>query len=73
MDGPFLSLPQLTAYSGLSRSTLKRHMAAARDALPCYRVGGRVLVRQGEFEAWMQSKRQSESAVRAKVRRALGE
>ena len=70
--GPFLSLQQLTSFSGLSRSTLKRHLNAARDALPCYRVGGRVLVRQSDFEAWMTSRRQRESAVGALVRRAIG-
>jgi len=70
---PFLSLHQLTAYSGLSRSTVQRHLSAARDALPCYRVGGRVLVRQSEFDEWMQSKRQRESVAGAKVRRAIGE
>ena len=47
---PFLSLRALAGYSGLSVRTLRQHVSAD---LPHYRVGGKVLVRRSEFDAWM--------------------
>src|SRR5262249_18335710 len=51
---PFLSLKALAQYSGLSRRTLERYLRETPDrALPCYRVGGKILVWRGEFDAWI--------------------
>ena len=51
---PFLSLRALAAYSGLSVRTLRTYLdLAPREALPCYRVGGKILVRRSEFDAWV--------------------
>ncbi len=51
---PFLSLRALAEYSGLSRRTLRQYLELAPDeALPCYRLPGKILVRRSEFDAWI--------------------
>jgi excisionase family DNA binding protein len=51
---PFLPLRAVAAYSGLSVRTLRQYLDLPPDqALPCYRVGGKILVRRSEFDAWM--------------------
>lgn len=48
---PFFTLPELTKYSSLSRSTLTRSIA--EDGLPHYKIRGRVVVRRSEFDRWV--------------------
>jgi Helix-turn-helix domain len=55
---PWLPLRALAGYSGLSVRTLRDYINAPMRALPCYRIGGKVLVRRGEFDAWMLQHRQ---------------
>ena len=55
---PFLSLRALTAYSGLGARKLREYLADPLHPLPCYRVGGKILVRRSEFDAWMARYRQ---------------
>ncbi len=50
---PFLSLKALAAYSGLSVRKLRDHLNDPVHPLPHYRVGGKVVVRRSEFDAWM--------------------
>jgi excisionase family DNA binding protein len=50
---PYLSLRAVSAYSGLSVRKLREFLAAPFNPLPCYRVGGKVLVRRSEFDAWI--------------------
>jgi Helix-turn-helix domain len=51
---PFLSLKALAGYSGLGVVTLRSYIDKLPDeALPCYRVGGKILVRRSEFDAWI--------------------
>jgi hypothetical protein len=49
---PFLALRALAAYSGLSVRTLRAHLGDPAHPLPCYRVGGKVLVRRSDYDAW---------------------
>jgi hypothetical protein len=49
---PFLPLKALAAYSGLSVRTLRTLLAAPAHPLPCYRIGGKLLVRRSEYDAW---------------------
>jgi excisionase family DNA binding protein len=51
---PYLSLKSLARYSGLSVRTLRIHLKHPERPLPCYRVGGRILVRRSEFDQWVQ-------------------
>ncbi len=55
---PFLSLQALATYSGLSRRKLRDYLAHPARALPCYRIGGKILVRRSEYDAWAMSYRQ---------------
>src|SRR5262249_29976393 len=50
---PYLSLRALATYSGLSVRTLRQYLADPAHPLPHHRVGGKVLVRRSEFDAWM--------------------
>ena len=49
----FFDLRGLSAYSALAVGTLRHHIRAG--GLPCFRVGGKLLVKQSEFEAWLES------------------
>jgi excisionase family DNA binding protein len=50
----YLSVAELATYSGLSVRTLKRYLAQPpQDALPCLRVGRRVLVKKSSFDDWI--------------------
>jgi len=60
----YRTLAELSRSSGLSRRTLQRHLAAAEGGLPYYKVGGRVLVRQDEFDGWMEARRGCSEAGR---------
>ena len=50
---PFLSDKALASYSGLGVRKLREHLEDAVRPLPCYRVGGKILVRRSEFDAWI--------------------
>jgi hypothetical protein len=53
-----MSLKALAGYSGLSVRKLRDHLADLAHPLPCYRVGGKVLVRRSEFDSWVAKYRQ---------------
>ena len=59
---PFLTLKALASYSGMSVRKLRDHLEAAIHPLPHYRVGGKILVRRSEFDAWMARHRQAHGA-----------
>jgi hypothetical protein len=51
-DDAYLPLRSLTTYSGLSLRTLRNYLVHRSRPLPHYRIGGKVLVRRLEFDAW---------------------
>jgi len=55
---PFLSLTALAGYSGLSVRKLRAYLHDALHPLPHSRVGGKILVRRSEFDAWIATYRQ---------------
>jgi hypothetical protein len=55
---PFLSLLALATYSGLSRRKLRDYLTDAAHPLPCYRIGGKIVVRRSEYDAWAARYRQ---------------
>jgi len=57
----YLSLRALAHYASLSVRTLRGYITAKRNPLPCYRPGGKVLVRRSEFDAWMRAFRDTPS------------
>ena len=50
---PYLSLRGLADYSGLSVRKLRDLINDPAHPLPCYRVGGKLLVRRSEYDAWV--------------------
>lgn len=63
MGDGYLPLKALVAYSGLSLRTLRTYLVNRSHPLPCYRVGGKILVRRSEFDAWAQQFRTDEGAA----------
>lgn len=49
---PYLDLKSLAAYSGLSRRKLHNLLQDPSQPLPHYRIGGKILVRRSDFDAW---------------------
>lgn len=49
----YLPVKALAAYSGLSVRTLRSYLSHAGYPLPCYRVGGKVLVRRSDYDSWV--------------------
>ncbi len=68
---PYLPLRALAAYSGISVRTLRGYLdGPPAEALPCFRVGGKILVRRSEFDAWIERYR---SCGRPSLARAIEE
>ena len=49
---PYLSLRALADYSGLSIRRLRDLLDDPGRPLPCYRIGGKILVRRSEYDTW---------------------
>jgi hypothetical protein len=49
---PFLALKALAAYSGLGVRKLRDYLTDPAHPLPHYRIGGKILVRRSEYDAW---------------------
>ncbi|MCX7919548.1 MAG: helix-turn-helix domain-containing protein [bacterium] len=49
----YLSLKELSRYSGLSVSSLKRRLREP-DGIPHFKTGHRVLVKKSEFDLWIE-------------------
>ena len=72
LDDAYLPLKALADYAGLSVRTLRTLLTHPVHALPCYRIGGKVLVRRSEFDQWArQFLAVPSSAVDALVTEAL--
>ncbi len=52
LDDAYLPLRALARYAGLSVRTLRTYLVHGSSPLPHYRIGGKVLVRRSEFDAW---------------------
>lgn len=48
----YLPLKALATYSGLGVRTLRGYLVHRAHPLPHYRIGGKVLVRRSDFDAW---------------------
>lgn len=82
LHDPYLTLTALAAYAGVSVRQLREYLVnppLPRDAgaplpppVPHYRLGGRIVVRQSEFDRWIAAyrTRPSEARTLAHVLRA---
>lgn len=50
---PFFSLKALATYASVSVRKLREYLDAPTHPLPHYRVGGKIVVRRSEFDAWI--------------------
>ena len=48
----YFSLKALAVYSGLSVRTLRGYLTNPARPLPHLRIGGKILVRRSDFDAW---------------------
>jgi hypothetical protein len=49
----YLPLRALAKYSGLSVRSLRSHLTGRAHPLPHYRIGGKILVRRSDYDAWV--------------------
>lgn len=71
---PYLSLRDLSAYSGISVRKLRTHLRDPIHPLPCFRIGGgKLLVRRSDFDAWMTQFRLDPTDVDTIVSEVLGD
>jgi hypothetical protein len=49
----YLPLKVLAEYAGLSVRTLRSYLAAPSHPLPCFRIGGKIVVKRSEYDAWV--------------------
>lgn len=62
-DDAYLPLKVLATYCGLSVRTLRDCLGRLERPLPSYRIGGKILVRRSEFDAWAQQFRRQPDAA----------
>ena len=48
----YMPLKELARYAGLGVRTLRRYLSDPAGPLPHYRLGGKLLVRRSEYDAW---------------------
>lgn len=53
----WLALRDLTAYASVSERTLRSWMHRTVNPLPAVQVGGKILVRRAQFDAWLEQHR----------------
>jgi len=71
---PYLSLRALSDYSNLSVRTLRKFLERTppSQALPCYRLDGKVVVRRSEFDRYMEQYRAQGRPALVRTLKALG-
>jgi hypothetical protein len=55
---PYLTLRALANYSGLSARKLRDLLKDPAHPLPCFRIGGKLLVRRSDYDTWAARYRQ---------------
>ncbi len=53
----WLGLRRVTQYADISERTLRAWIHSPVDPLPAVRIGGKILVRRSEFDAWLERHR----------------
>lgn len=52
-DDRYFTLQQAAEYTGVARRTVERWMHMP-EPLPTFRIGGRILIRKSELDAWIE-------------------
>lgn len=72
LDDAYFPLKRLAAYAGICERQLRTYTTHPVHPLPVYRIGGRVLVRKSDYDAWaLQFRQVPDSRVDALVQDAL--
>ena len=53
-DEKYMTLPEVAEYIGVSVRTLNRHLVAAVNPLPHFRIGNRVRWRRADVDQWVE-------------------
>lgn len=53
LSDPYLPLRALSSYSGMSVRKLRAMLRHPTHPLPHYRVNGKIIVRQSDFDGWI--------------------
>lgn len=53
----FLSVKELSAYTGICERTLRDMLNASVNPIPGYRFGGSIKIKRSEFDEWAKSRR----------------
>ena len=64
---PWMDLRALAGYLSLSRRTVQNLISDPADPLPTYRVGGKLLARRSEVDAWMARRRNRKPLAAARL------
>ena len=54
LDREWLGLRELASYASVSERTLRSWLHRPVDSLPAVQVGGKILVRRSQFDAWLE-------------------
>jgi excisionase family DNA binding protein len=71
LDDRFLSLQQLSRYTGLSTKMLARFIHDPRHPLPVHRFGVRLRIRKNEFDAWLREREGAAAQPREQVSKEM--
>ena len=63
----YLRLKALATYSGLSVRRLRNYLTDRQHPLPDYRIGGKILIRRSDFDAWAAQFRRDPQSIDALV------
>jgi hypothetical protein len=63
IDDAYFPLVVLSRYAGLSVRTLRGYLTDRTRPLPHFRIGGKILIRRSDFDAWANQFKVSRSAV----------
>ncbi|RJR29003.1 MAG: DNA-binding protein [Desulfobacteraceae bacterium] len=53
----YFDLRRLSRYSSFSVRTLRDYIAKTDNPIPSFRIGRKIIVKQSEFDAWMEKHR----------------
>jgi hypothetical protein len=62
IEDEYLPLKPLSRYSGLSVRTLRNRLHDPTGPLPHFRIGGKILVKRSDYDAWALRFRQARPA-----------
>jgi hypothetical protein len=69
----YFDLRRLSRYSSFSVRTLRDYIARSDDPIPSFRIGRKIIVKQSEFDSWMEKYRGKSGNLNVLVADILGE